>query len=335
MQERITKKRKYIPQDRSYKTASDDSFAVSLCSLTPDEIAPGKEGQDSSTAGRLRPARIIPLIVFALIFVFSASMLIYTAYDHAKAQDIYNNLDEFMFEEENLTVPHGLAEASSSPLPNLDSLRSFRGNQNLVSSSENAALSQYIAVMRAKISSLKASNPDVVGYITIKNTKISYPIMHTTNNDFYLNHDYLGGHRLSGSIFLDYRNYADIPINENSCIYGHNLTNGNMMNNITYFLDEDFFNENKYIEIITEKGLYTYEVFAVYKTDMYSDYITTYFKTTEDVIEFAKVQESRSLYKREGIEFKSGLKLLTLSTCTNVLQEERYTVQAMLVSHDE
>ena len=335
MQERITKKRKYIPQDRSYKTASDDSFAVSLCSLTPDEIAPGKEGQDSSTAGRLRPARIIPLIVFALIFVFSASMLIYTAYDHAKAQDIYNNLDEFMFEEENLTVPHGLAEASSSPLPNLDSLRSFRGNQNLVSSSENAALSQYIAVMRAKISSLKASNPDVVGYITIKNTKISYPIMHTTNNDFYLNHDYLGGHRLSGSIFLDYRNYADIPINENSCIYGHNLTNGNMMNNITYLRDEEFFNENKYIKIITKKGLYTYEVFAVYKTDMYSDYITTYFKTTEDVIEFAKVQESRSLYKREGIEFKSGLKLLTLSTCTNVLQEERYTVQAMLVSHDE
>lgn len=88
MQERITKKRKYIPQDRSYKTASDDSFAVSLCSLTPDEIAPGKEGQDSPTAGRLRPARIIPLIVFALIFVFSASMLIYTAYDHAQSSRI-------------------------------------------------------------------------------------------------------------------------------------------------------------------------------------------------------------------------------------------------------
>ena len=90
-------------------------------------------------------------------------MLIYTAYDHAQAQNIYNDLDDFMFEEDNSTVPQGPAEASSSPLPTLDSLRSFRGNQNLVSSSENAALSQYIAVMRAKISSLKASNPDVVG----------------------------------------------------------------------------------------------------------------------------------------------------------------------------
>lgn len=312
---------------------ADESRNLSLCDISADDITPASE--HTGTAAKKKDImRKILLYISAAVFIFCAAMFVYTLYDHSRAQEIYDDLDNFMFENKVLEVPRSTAVASDSPLPDFDSMRSFRGNSDNVSST-SSSLSGYIAVMRAKISSLKARNDDVVGYISVPNTKISYPIMHSSDNDYYLNHDYLGGYRLSGSIFLDYRNFDDIPINENSCIYGHNLTNGNMMNNIMNFLDEEFFNENKYVEIITEKGLYTYLIFAVYKTNMYSDYITTYFPTTEDVCEFARQQQERSLYKREGVEFKPGTKLLTLSTCTNVLQEERYTLQAVLVSHDE
>lgn len=306
---------------------------LALCDISADDIKPA-DGQTGAAVKKPGIMRKLLLYISASVFIFCAAMFVYTLYDHSQAQDIYDDLDNFMFENNVSGVPRSTAVASDSPLPDFDSMRSFRGNTDSVSST-GSSLSGYIAVMRAKISSLKARNNDVVGYISVPNTKISYPIMHSSDNEYYLNHDYLGGYRLSGSIFLDYRNFDDIPINENSCIYGHNLTNGNMMNNIMNFLDEDFFNENKYVEIITEKGLYTYLIFAVYKTNMYSDYITTYFPTTEDVCEFARQQQERSLHKREGVEFKPGTKLLTLSTCTNVLQEERYTLQAVLVSHDE
>ena len=124
-----------------------------------------------------------------------------------------------------------------------------------------------------------------------------------------------------------------MAINENACVYGHNLTNGNMMNNITLFLDETFFNENEYVEVITETGLYTYRIFAVYKTDMYSDYITTYFESPEAVVEFAKAQQERSMYQRDGIEFELGnTKLLTLSTCEYSTDNGRYVVVARRVS---
>lgn len=336
MREGYKKKRKQTVLNNTAEKISDDAYAMSLCRIDADDIAPPPpRGSFSARGKRARMTRKLILSLSGLVFLGSLAMLVYTVADYARTQKVYEELNNFMFETENEEIPSAVPIASDSPMPNLDSMRSFREN-NMEQVDSDPALAQYIAVMRAKISSIKAKNPDVIGYITVPNTKISYPILHTTDNEFYLNNNYLGEFSRAGAIFLDYRNYADIPINENSCIYGHNLTNGNMMNGVTEFLKEEFFKNNQYIEIITEKGFYTYQIFAVYKTDMYSDYITTYFPTPEAVCEFAYAQEARSLYKREGVTFEVGkTKLLTLSTCTNVIQEERYTVQAKLVQSVE
>ena len=319
--------------------------ACSLCSIAADDIAPPPPKESIFSKNR-RPAllRRIVTVGSSLVFAVCLVLLAYTFYDRYQAQRVYDELDGFMFDDgsdgtdtdsSSDSSPIALAAPSgeSDPCKTADEMRSFRRSGDS-SDGVNSEASQYVALMRTKISSLKASNPDVVGYISVPGTKISYPIMHTDNNEYYLDHDYTGAYRLSGAIFLDYRDYPEVAINENACVYGHNLTNGNMMNNITLFLDETFFNENEYVEVITETGLYTYRIFAVYKTDMYSDYITTYFESPEAVVEFAKAQQERSMYQRDGIEFELGnTKLLTLSTCTNIIQEERYTLQAVLVGH--
>lgn len=70
-------------------------------------------------------------------------------------------------------------------------------------------------------------NKDVVGYIQIKDTSISYPVVRGEDNDYYLNHDIYGSVNKSGTIMMDYRN--DISKNDTSdnyIVYGHNMAIG-------------------------------------------------------------------------------------------------------------
>ena len=75
---------------------------------------------------------------------------------------------------------------------------------------------------------LKEENPDTIGWIHIPDTKISYPIVQGTDNDFYLKHDFNGEASVAGSIYLDYESEGDFE-GRNNILYGHNMKNGSML----------------------------------------------------------------------------------------------------------
>jgi len=172
----------------------------------------------------------------------------------------------------------------------------------------------------------------VLGYIYIPNTKVSYLYVQGDDNDYYLNHTYEGEFMPAGSIFADARCLDPLLRNFNFILYGHNMKNGMMFNGITKFLDEKFFQENRYIYLYTLDGIYIYEIFAIRKVSKYGDYIRTAFAANTEFLEFAYAMQEASLYKRDGgIEFNENDRMLTLSTCTNDLYSERYTLQAKLI----
>lgn len=265
------------------------------------------------------------MVVFVAIFIGSSARLVYIIYDHYKAEQAYSDIDA---ELEKISLRRLLPESSGMAM---FTLKAAQSSDAIDVNNGASDYYEYLRQMKAKINYLREKNSDIVGYINVPNTKIDYPILHCEDNEYYLNHDFLGNYRLAGAIFMDFRNTSDFSSNYNTCIYGHNLSNGNMMNNITLFRDETFFNENEYVEITSTDGLYIYQVFSIYKTDMYNNYIDTYFSTPEAFVDFAYEMKSRSMYQREGVEFTSSDRLLTLSTCTNIIQEERYTLQAKLI----
>ena len=78
---------------------------------------------------------------------------------------------------------------------------------------------------------LVESNSWVVGWLKIDDTNIDYPVLQTTDNIFYLDHNFEQEYDRNGSLFLD----AECDIvhrNTNLIIYGHHMRSGKMFGNL-------------------------------------------------------------------------------------------------------
>ena len=164
---------------------------------------------------------------------------------------------------------------------------------------------------------LKSENSDVVAYIKVNNTNIEYPIVKTSNNNFYLNHSFDKSKNSRGWIFADYKNKFD-NTDKNIVIYGHNMRDESMFGSLKNILNEEWYNnaENKNITFLTEKGNYIYKVFSIYKIESEDYYIKTNFKNDEDYEKFLNTIKSRSI-KNFDINLNINDKIITLSTCAN------------------
>ena len=103
--------------------------------------------------------------------------------------------------------------------------------------------------------SLRAINPDVVGWIYVEGTDINYPIVQGKDNDYYLSHNFDGSTSSSGAIFLDMDNDPDLE-SDNNILYGHNMLDGSMFAQITKFKEQDFLEKNYHIIIATPNRAY-------------------------------------------------------------------------------
>lgn len=172
-------------------------------------------------------------------------------------------------------------------------------------------------------------NEDYRGWLDVDGTNIHYPIVQTTNNDFYLNKDINKNLLESGSIFLDFQN--DNFNSPNTIIYGHNMRNGTMFAQLKKFKDEEFFNKYNTISISKPGGsILKYKIFSAYVTDSSNIYNNTSFTSTEDFNSFLDKIKKDSLFKSE-INVDSNDKILTLSTCSYEFANARMVVHATLI----
>ena len=113
---------------------------------------------------------------------------------------------------------------------------------------------------------LKQVNNETVAFLKVNGTEIEYPIVKTTNNDFYLKHSFDKKYNAAGWIFADYRNKFD-DTDKNIVIYGHNRKNGTMFSSLRNILKKEWYNnpENLKIELVMENKDVFYEVFSIYK----------------------------------------------------------------------
>ena len=86
--------------------------------------------------------------------------------------------------------------------------------------------------------SLKALNPDVVGWIYSADTQINYPVLLGEDNSEYLHHMVNGEYNSAGSIFMDCRNKPDLS-DFNTILYGHHMKNGSMFASLHQYTEQE------------------------------------------------------------------------------------------------
>lgn len=179
-------------------------------------------------------------------------------------------------------------------------------------------------------STLQEINKDTIGWLTVNNTRIDYPVVQAKDNDYYLRRDYYQNKNRHGWIFMDYRNNPD-ELNENTIIYGHNLANQTMFGTLRYALNSYWYKKsaNQIITFNTPNENMKFQIFSIYTIPTTNDYLDITFPTTDAYQAYIDLVKGRSIYDF-NIEVTTGDKILTLSTCANG-NDKRLVIHAKLI----
>lgn len=186
----------------------------------------------------------------------------------------------------------------------------------------------YNEIKEKKKEDLSNINEDFRFWLEVDNTNIDYPVVQGNDNSFYLKKDIYKNYLGSGSIFMDSRN--NFETDENTIIYGHNMKNKTMFNNLEKFKEEEFFNANNKIRIFDKDKEYVYEVFSAYYVDPNYNYIIPNFSNKEEYNSYLKDIKNKSLFK-SNIYVNSNDKIITLSTCSYEKKDTRTVVHGKLI----
>ena len=189
---------------------------------------------------------------------------------------------------------------------------------------------------RVDFDALLEENPDTVAWLRFDEPAIiSYPVVKSKDNEEYLTKTFSANDNKLGAIFMDKSNLTSFT-DRNTLIYGHNLkVGGEMFSQLNEYADESFCREHPYFYIYTPDGkTRTYQVFSagVVKDDA-ADYAMT-FPTEADYLNWLETCRNSSNYAVD-VELNVQSKVVTLSTCTNVNDDERFIVHGVLIEETE
>ncbi|MDR2044992.1 MAG: class B sortase [Clostridium sp.] len=185
----------------------------------------------------------------------------------------------------------------------------------------------------AEYKNLLNKNKKLIGWLKIDDTNIDYPVMQTTDNEYYLDHNLNQEYDKNGSIFLD-KDCDVIKPSDNFIVYGHNMKSGQMFGRLDLYSSESYYRKHPYIrfDTIYEKGVY--EILYVFRSHIYSeeDVAFKYYQFIDALSEtefdsYMKEMAEMSFYDT-GVSVRFGDQLLTLSTCDYYVDGGRFVVVA-------
>ena len=187
---------------------------------------------------------------------------------------------------------------------------------------------------------LRALNPELIAWITIPETQIDYPVARHEGGDqtYCLSRDLCGSPQFAGCIFMQDVNAADFtdPV---TVLYGHNMTNGSMFQNLCFYLTEpDFLKTSPFVTVRTAERVLVYEVISAYCADNLNLMLTRDFTDPDEFSAYLdECLHPRSLEAvvRDGVFLDEDARLLTLSACRAGRPDTRLLVQAVLVYEKE
>ena len=184
------------------------------------------------------------------------------------------------------------------------------------------------ALSAMDFTALREVNDDVLGWILIPNTAISYPMVQGDNNNYYLKRTWRLTSSVVGAIFLDAqcsRDFSDF----NTIIYGHRMNNGSMFAGLAKYKNQSYFKNHPTVYITDDAGTRAYQIFAAYEVSVSGDTYRLGIEGDKSKQAYIDYCLSQSLYDT-GVVPTVYDSIVTLSTCTGRGHATRWVVQAVL-----
>ena len=261
-----------------------------------------------------RTTRRVLLAGLALVFLVSGGMMLRQLGDYQKGEETYGSAESLA----------GLPDLSALSWPEDTGSGSAAGEDPAVPYVDPYA----DALAAMDFAALREVNPDILGWILIPNTRVSYPFLQGTDNDYYLRRTWRKGSSAVGAIFVEAGNSGDLT-DFNTIIYGHNMNNGSMFGSLKKYKSQDYFRQHPYIYLTTDAGSARYEIFAAYEAATDSETYRLGFGSESAKQAFLDDCAGRSVIDT-GVTPQVWDRIITLSTCTGRGHETRWVVQARL-----
>ena len=171
---------------------------------------------------------------------------------------------------------------------------------------------------------LMAINPDVVGWLTVDDTHIDYPVVQGENDMEYINKDVYGEFALPGSIFLSCVNSRDFS-DPYSLVYGHHMANGAMFGDIVEFVNKDYFDTHTTGTLYLPDETQGITLFAFMQTSATDTVVYNPKAQQEDVSGLLSYLEENAVQYRD-IGVKKSDRIIGLSTCAEAETNGRVIV---------
>ncbi len=156
-------------------------------------------------------------------------------------------------------------------------------------------------------------NKDQKFTLSINNLITKEPVMQTTDNEFYMNHNNKKEEFIGGSLFVDYR--VNLNSTRKIIIYGHSSSTVDIpFTKLLGYKKQDFFLKHQDIELNYKDKKEIYQVFTVML--LKEDYFYTRLEFTDETfIKHLEELKKKSIYDT-GINIDKTNKLLILQTCS-------------------
>ena len=173
---------------------------------------------------------------------------------------------------------------------------------------------------------LKETNSDAAAWLYQPGTEINLPVVHTTDNKFYLKHGFDGASNDAGTLFIDYYNEGDFR-ERNTFIYGHARKDRHMFGTLLNYMDAEYCEAHPYLYLYIPDHRFRLEIVTVGDTLDGSAFYNL--PAGEEWDRMVQEMINKSPYDF-GIPLSPEDHYVCLSTCAYDYDDERWIIVARI-----
>lgn len=178
-------------------------------------------------------------------------------------------------------------------------------------------------------SALTAEGVPAVAWLYSAGTPISYPVMQTLDNEYYMERNERGKRDKNGAIFLDCRNAAEF-VDAQIMLYGNPMESGSMFGSLVEYRNQSYFAEHPTLYLYAGKN-YRIDIFAAHTASPAMSNYPTWFENDSTRAMFINSIREKSLIESD-MTIASDAKLVALVTCSDfdAGEDSRFVVHGVL-----